>query len=231
MATPATAPSHERVHPALAGLLPTRRRILTALRKHGEATVDDLSRDLGITASGVRQHLTGLTAGGLVVHRSVRSGPGRPRHVFRLSASAEGLFPKYYGELTNELLSYVEDEDPDVLERIFERRRRRRVRDARKRLAGKPFSDRIVELARILDEDGYLADFEASPDGTYRITEHNCAILAVARQWGLACSTEIEFLRQALPDARVERVAHMMAGAHVCRYEITPRRSRRRAPG
>jgi DeoR family transcriptional regulator, suf operon transcriptional repressor len=41
---------------------------------------------------------------------------------------------------------------------------------------------------------------------------------------GLACSTEIEFIREALPEARVERVAHMMAGAHVCRYEVRPRR-------
>jgi DeoR family suf operon transcriptional repressor len=56
------------------------------------------------------------------------------------------------------------------------------------------------------------------------MTEHNCAILGVARRWGLACSTEIEFIREALPEARVERVAHMMAGAHVCRYEVTPRR-------
>ena len=87
----------------------------------------------------------------------------------------------------------------------------------------------MAELARILDEDGYLADFESLPDGTFRVTEHNCAILGVARRWGLACVTEIDFLREALPDARIERVAHMMAGAHVCRYEITPRPSRRKA--
>ena len=84
-----------------------------------------------------------------------------------------------------------------------------------------------AELARILDEDGYLADFEALPDGTFRITEHNCAILGVARRWGLACVTEIDFLREALPEARIERVAHMMAGAHVCRYEIAPLRTSR----
>src|SRR4029453_16519747 len=63
--TPAPAP--RRPPPAAAGLPPTRRRILTILRKQGEATVDDLSRRLGITASGVRQHLSGLTAGGRVV--------------------------------------------------------------------------------------------------------------------------------------------------------------------
>src|SRR5205823_3071788 len=82
---------------------------------------------------------------------------------------------------TNELLSYVEDEDPEVLGRIFERRRRRRVEGALARLHGLPFPDKVAELARILDADGYLADFEALPDGTFRITEHNCAILGEAR--------------------------------------------------
>jgi DeoR family transcriptional regulator, suf operon transcriptional repressor len=223
--------AHERRNPTLASLPATRRALLVTLRKRGEATVDDLAGIVGVTPSAVRQHLTGLSAAGFVTHRAVRGAPGRPRHLYRLSAGAEGLFPKYYGELTNELLSYVQDEDPEVLERIFERRRRRRVDQAAKRLAGKSFSKRVSELARILDEDGYLADFEAATDGSYRITEHNCAILAVAQRWGAACTTEIEFLREVLPDAQVDRVAHMMAGAHVCRYEIRPRGMRRRAKG
>jgi DeoR family transcriptional regulator, suf operon transcriptional repressor len=223
----ATVVERERLNPTLASLPATRREILIALKKRGEAGVEDLADALGITVSAVRQHLTGLAAAGFVAHRAVKGRPGRPRHLHRLSTGAEALFPKYYSELTNELLSYVEDEDPETLERIFERRRRRRVEGATARLHGKRFPDKVAELARILDEDGYLADFEALPDGSFRITEHNCAILGVARRWGLACSTEIEFIREALPEARVERVAHMMAGAHVCRYEIRPRRRAR----
>jgi DeoR family suf operon transcriptional repressor len=220
--------AHERTNPTLASFPATRRAVLVALRKRGEASVDELAGIVGITPSAVRQHLAGLTAAGFVTHRAVGGAPGRPRHRYRLAAGAEVLFPKYYGELTNELLSYVQDEDPEVLERIFERRRRRRVEQASKRLAGKPFPERVAELARILDEDGYLADFDAAPDGSFRITEHNCAILAIAQRWGTACSTEIEFLREALPDAKVDRVAHMMAGAHVCRYEVHPRGRPRR---
>jgi len=223
-----TTTEHERLTPTLASLPASRREILVALRKRGEAGAVELAEALGVTVSAVRQHVTGLTAVGLVEHRAVKGGPGRPRHLYRLSAGAEGLFPKYYSELTNELLSYVEDEAPEVLERIFERRRRRRVQGAVARLDGRAFPDRVAELARILDEDGYLADFEALPDGTFLITEHNCAILGVARRWGMACSTEIDFIREALPDARVERVAHMMAGAHVCRYEVAPRARRPR---
>jgi DeoR family suf operon transcriptional repressor len=228
VAQKATVAEHERLNPTLESLPRTRREVLILLKKRGEASVEELASALGITVSAVRQHLTGLEAVGFAAHRSVSDGPGRPRFLYRLSAGAEALFPKYYSELTNELLSYVQDEDPETLERIFKRRRQRRVEGAVARLRGKSFPEKVAELARILDEDGYLADFEALPDGSFLVTEHNCAILGVARKWGLACSTEIEFLREAIPEANIARVAHMMAGAHVCRYEIRRRPRARR---
>src|SRR5207237_10265661 len=106
--------------------------------------------------------------------------------------------------------------------RVFERRRRRRVERARARLADLPFEEQLAELTAILDEDGYLAELVRLDDGRYRIVEHNCAILAVAARYGAACATELEFLRAVLPDATVERVAHLLAGGHVCAYEVTP---------
>src|SRR5205807_10442645 len=106
--------------------------------------------------------------------------------------------------------------------------RRRRVDDAKRRLAGRSFDERVCELTRILDEDGYLADYERLDDGTWRIVEHNCAILGVAAKYGQACSSEIGFLREALPDAEIERTHHMMAGAHMCAYEIRPKSKGRR---
>src|SRR6266540_1543098 len=215
--------------PPLASLPPTRRSILLLLKKRGEAATQELAGDLGITVSAVRQHLAGLTAAGLVAHRQERRGPGRPSHRYSLAAAGEALFPRFYSELTNELLEYVETEDPDLLDRVFERRRRRRVEQARRRLDGKPFAERVAELTAILDADGYLADFARRPDGSYLVTEHNCAILGVAQRYGLACSTEIEFLREALPDAGIERVAHKLGGAHVCSYEIRPKSKGRRA--
>ena len=80
----------------------------------------------------------------------------------------------------------------------------------------------MAELTRILDEDGYLADVERLDDGGWRITEHNCAILTVATGYRQACSSELTFIRDALPGATVERVAHLMDGAHVCAYEVRP---------
>jgi predicted ArsR family transcriptional regulator len=207
----------------LAQLTPARRLLILALRRRGEAGAEELAAGLGVTPSAVRQQLRALIAGDLVVFRDEGSArPGRPRRVYALGPAAQALFPSAQGELGSELLAYVEDEDPELLARVFERRRRARVADAEARLAGRSFAGRVEELARILDEAGYLASWEALPDGTFRITEHNCAILAVAARHRHACTTELGFLREALPAARIERVSHIASGGHNCSYVIEP---------
>jgi predicted ArsR family transcriptional regulator len=203
--------------------------VLDSLKQHGEATVEEVAGSLGITPAGARQHLAALIREGLVVEVDEPRPPGargRPRRRYSLTERAEPLFPKAYGELANELLGYLEAEGGEVVDRLFDRRRDARVEAAKQRLARRNgFGARVAELARILDEDGYLADWEALPDGSFRITEHNCAILAVAERQPRACRAEIEFLQAALAGSTVERVTHIVAGAHQCAYVVTPRQA------
>ena len=108
------------------------------------------------------------------------------------------------------------------MDRLFARRRDERVRNAQARLEPlKSLKAKVTELTRILDEDGYLATCDPMRGG-YRIVEHNCAILAVARQYGQACTSEIDFIRSVLPGTAVERVSHIIEGAHHCAYEVRP---------
>lgn len=207
---------------ALNSLPETRRRILQQIKRGGNTTADAIALELGVTLSGARQTLTALEREGLLVHASERGGPGRPRHVYALTAAGDALFPRAYAELTNELLEYVEDEDPVLLERIFTRRAERRLQRARERTVGLTFPERVEAVANILDEDGYLADFTRREDGAYLITEHNCAVLGVALRYGHACSSELDFLRAALPEAEVTRIAHRIQGGHVCAYLVAP---------
>jgi DeoR family suf operon transcriptional repressor len=200
----------------------TRRALLDALKRQGEARADELATTLGITVSAVRQHLAALHGVGLVTHSEVRAGPGRPHHRYRLSEQGDNLFPRRYAQVVTDLLVEAEAEDPAIVERMFARRRDRRVERAKERLAGKSLPEQVAELTQVLDEDGYLAEFVPQDDGSFRIVEHNCAILAVATRYGAACSTELEFIREVLPDARVERVAHLLSGGHVCAYEVSP---------
>ena len=207
---------------ALNSLPDTRRRILEQIKRGGEATAEAIASELGITLSGARQTLTALEREGLLTHTPERGGPGRPRHVYTLTPAGDALFPRTYAELTNELLEYVEDEDPELLERIFARRAERRLQRARERTVGLSFPERVRVVAHILDEDGYLADFTPRDDGAFVITEHNCAVLGVALRYGHACSSELDFLRAALPEAAVTRIAHRINGGHVCAYLVSP---------
>lgn len=207
---------------ALNSLPETRRRILEQIKRGGNTTADAIAAELGVTLSGARQTLTALEREGLLAHAAERGGPGRPRHVYSLTAAGDALFPRAYAELTNELLEYVEDEDPVLLERIFTRRAERRLQRARERTVGLSFPERVQAVANILDEDGYLADFSRRDDGAFIITEHNCAVLGVALRYGHACSSELDFLRAALPEAEVTRIAHRIQGGHVCAYLVLP---------
>lgn len=217
------------VDPAEASVPPTvsaaQRSVLYALRRRGEATVDQLASSLGITVSGVRQHLAALVGSGLVDASEATRRPGqrgRSERVFRVTELAEPLFPKAYGELTNQLLSYL---DEDAVDLVFDRRRDERIDGARRRMQPLgTFAERVRELAAILDEDGYLASFDERGDGTFLVQEHNCAILSVATAHPHACSSEIEFIRATLPEATVERTTHMIQGAHACTYEVRPDR-------
>jgi predicted ArsR family transcriptional regulator len=200
------------------------RSVLYAVRRRGEATVADVAASLDMTASGARQHLTALAAAGLLESGSASRAPGqqgRAEQVYRIAPPAEPLFPRAYGELTNQLLAHV---PAGAVAAAFEHRRDDRITAARARLAGRRgFAARVTELARILDEDGYLASVEPIGRRAFRIAERNCAIFAVASEHPQACSTELEFLRAALPEAQIERVTHMMAGGHSCSYEVRAR--------
>ena len=108
------------------------------------------------------------------------------------------MFPKAYAALTNDLLGYLAEESNDTIDRLFARRRDDRIANARARLAARrSLNAKVDELARILDEDGYVATAERIGRDHFRIVEHNCAITEVARRYGQACTSEIDFIRRA----------------------------------
>ena len=214
---------------AVAPPVPVGRRVaLYAVRRLGDATAEQVAEDLGISVSGARQHLSSLVEHGLIEAREDREEPprrGRPRLTYHVTAMGDLLFPKAYGALTNELLGYVCESDPDAVDRLFERRRDHRIESARERM--RPHGSlgaKVAELAAILDDDGYLASYEQLGPNHYVVVEHNCAIAAVANRYGQACTSEIEFIRAVLPEADVTRVSHMVSGDRRCAYDIVRKR-------
>jgi predicted ArsR family transcriptional regulator len=197
--------------------------VLYALRHLGDGTADEVAGELAITASGARQHLVALADVGLVAAaEDAGAAPrrGRPSLRYHVTELADALFPKAYAALANELLGYLDDTS-GVVDELFARRRDDRITRACRRLEPhRSLGARIAELASLLDEDGYMASVEQIGDGHFRLVEHNCAIADVARRYGQACTSEIEFFRAVLPEAVIERTSHMVQGARHCAYDV-----------
>ena len=186
---------------------------MNLLKKQGTVDADELATRMGLSTSAVRQQLTALQRDGLVTFDEVKHGVGRPRHRYRLTSAGDSLFPRAYADLTNELLDYVGRLRPgagrgDLLPAPPAPDRQRRWSGS----PGSPFEAKVAELAQILDDDGYLAEMVPVGDGSYRVIEHNCAILGIALRYGQACGSELEFIRAVLPEATIERTDHMVAG-------------------
>jgi predicted ArsR family transcriptional regulator len=191
------------------------------LKRLGEATADDLAKTLEISASAVRQHLSALRSAGYIDAEQQRGQPGRPADRFHTTELTEAMFVKDTSNLSIELLSHMEEEDSGLVTRVFERRRQRRVAETADKLAGKTLGEKVAVLTAELDAEGYLADFDQIDTTHFRINLHSCAMWAVASRYGQACATELDYLRELLPEATIERITHKTAGAHVCAYQVS----------
>jgi predicted ArsR family transcriptional regulator len=198
----------------------TRAQILQLLRRRGHLTATELSDALEIGAVGVRQHLALLDRDGLVHTVGVRRGMGRPSHLYGLTEHAEALFPKRYDLLALEALAFVEAQGgADALDQFFAARRLQFAHQLAPRLAGKGRAEQVSELAAALTEQGYMCEFQHMPDGSFRLTEHNCPVDCVARDYPQACEHELKLYEDILgtPLIREELIAE---GGTCCRYRI-----------
>ncbi len=201
---------------------PTKWEILTALKKRGRMTVDDLSVHLGTSGVTARYHLSTLRAAGLVQAHTERRGVGRPVELYALTDVAEEMFPRSYDSLAVDILQHMtESEGEDRVNEFFAAGEARLIEKHAARLQGKNFEEKVAEVARILDENGYLAAWQKDGDA-FVITEYNCAVANVTKHYAHPCIYELKLIADFL-DADVSRVHHRVAGHHCCSYVIRER--------
>ena len=197
----------------------TRMRILQLLKMRAGMTVGQLTEALHISQMGVRQHLAILESEGLIEYHREKQGRGRPRHIYQLTDEANSLFPTTYANFAVGLMHEVAKfNGPGFINKVFRGRMKSQLEIYQQRLAGKALRERIEELARIRDEEGYMARFEEDGDD-YLLIEHNCPIAVIAQEYPHVCEIETALFRQSL-GAKVVREEHLMQGSHRCCYRI-----------
>ena len=200
-------------------------RILHLLKSRGPQRADALGKALGITASGVRQHLAALTGAGLVEHEDRRESPGRPKRYWALTGAGHARFPDSHSQLTTELLRSVRVVfGADGVDRLIEERERSTEFGYAEALRGaRTLAERVRRLVALRTDEGYMAECSRTDDGAWLLVENHCPICAAARECEGFCRSELEIFRRVLR-TRVERVDHVLAGARRCAYRIGGRR-------
>lgn len=203
----------------------TRQDILEYIRRHGGATVRDLSSLLRLTATGIRQHLSVLEREGFVEVHEARGRVGRPALVYSLAPAGSALFPSRYDDLSNLLLEEIRSiAGSKGLQSVLMRVAARSAEPYEPRLKGRGLRHRVDEATRIINERGQVADSEATAAHEYQINQYTCPFPNVARLHSGVCALEVEFVRRLTGgDARLVR--SLLRGDKCCTYRIRPPQS------
>jgi DeoR family suf operon transcriptional repressor len=197
----------------------SRGEILLALKRHGALAARDLGERIGLSANAIRHHLRELEAEGVIGYRREQRGLGPPTYAWHLTPAGEALFPQRYKELLTEVLDRVaEQSGRQAVVSALETRFTDLAARLGGELAGAPPAERLDAVMRALVEGGYMAEWHDGEDGI-RLTEHHCAIRALAERFPEICAAEARFLEEVL-SAAVERESHMLAGCSVCEYSV-----------
>jgi DeoR family suf operon transcriptional repressor len=213
------------ITPGLAGHKGLRGEVLLQLKKTQPATAKELADVFGVSANAIRRHLKELEAEGLVEYGREQRGTGAPTYTYRLSANAEVLFPKQYGEALTHVLSFIAQANGrEAVHEMFAERFRVQAERMRAELADVTIEEKVQAVVELLSQQGFMAAWSAEPDAL-RLAEHNCAFQAAAEQFPEICAAEAEFLSEVL-QSDVTRDQYIPDGCNSCQYSIAPKRGK-----
>ncbi len=205
------------------GFSSAKKTILIFLKRAPGAPLRDIAAALGISRTGALKHLSRLEGEGWV-ERQYRAGKmGRPRVCFRLTGAAQQIFPAAYTQAALCAMTFIEKhQGRQAVVQMLEERAGELRKKHFPRVLGKGLQDRVRELGRIRDEEGYMAEVKRPRRSEMELLEHNCPILAIAEKYGEACDVERRLFRNLL-GAEVSVSHRVVAGDPVCRFLIKPR--------
>lgn len=201
----------------------TRRSIMNILKQKGPTDSKELAEVLELTAMAVRLHLYELQKEQLVDFQEEARPIGRPAKLWKLTSDADRIFPDAHAELNISLIEAIDHTFGEKgLKQLIQFRKKKQIEAYQSKLASSSsLKQRLLTLAKIRTEEGYMAEIEVKPDGEFLLVENHCPICTAAKACSSLCRSEVEVFRMVLgPEVHVERVEHILAGARRCAYLV-----------
>ncbi len=210
------------------GQTSTKQDIIQHILKRGQATAQALAEALEISPQATRRHLKELDAEGLVEHRTLQSGLGRPQHVYQLSRLGRESMPHRYEEFAVSLLDTIaETGGEEQVRQVLRKQWEQKAQSYRQCVGLGSLQERLAKLVQLRQSEGFMAEcYPIEGDRTrFLLIEHNCVISSVAESYPSVCGHELEMFAAILPDCKVERTQWLNNGEHQCGYSIEPHAS------
>ena len=178
----------------------TRLQILQSLRLKG-LSAEELAGKMGLSYTGIRQHLLILERDRLIEKRPKRVGTGRPKYIYHLTEEAETFFPKQYSMLINSLMEYlIEQMGKKDVGKIIKEIAERNAAKYQDRFSGLELEGRVELLLDLLNEMGAYASVEKKGD-EYILQGCNCAFYDTVKNVGsVICVFDSSFMSYLLGD-------------------------------
>ena len=198
----------------LSALGTRQQRLLKALlREKNGLTIDSIAKNLEITRTAVKQHLTTLLELNLVCRGDVEGGIGRPCQLYKISDEGKNLFPKQYSWFSTLLVkSLYERLGENGLKKFLEELAATVALPLLERTRNKEGTELLEEVIRLMNELGYEARLNNG-----KIEAGNCVYHDVAKSCPTVCQFDIELLSR-LTNSNVEHEECVVRGGRVCRF-------------
>jgi predicted ArsR family transcriptional regulator len=206
------------------GFSEPKKKILYYLKVMQQAGLEELAKVMKVSRMAVHKHLVLLQNRGLVESIENRGHVGRPRMVYQLTSQSKSVFPKSYSAIATHALDFIErNMGKEGIEKVLRERQTELFDQYYKRLKDLDFDKQVKELARIRDEEGYIAESKKeskrSGGGKHVLLEYNCPIIHIAEKHWEACSTETELFEKLL-GANIETTHRAAKGDLICKFVI-----------
>ena len=197
-------------------------RIVRLLVGQPPQTIASLIAASGVTRTAITEQLNELVESGFVERTTERlSGRGRPRHLYAATNDALLLLLSTSQRLVVPAIWAAIDQ---IGGEILARKVLRRVgqilgKHYKEQVAGKTPRQRLVEMGRILREEGALVDIDEDDAGRVMMHRRSCPFSILSDESRTVCCLDEEMMKVVV-GRRVRRTAWRYDGASCCVFKI-----------
>lgn len=200
---------------------PVREEVLKAVKFLGAVASEEVATMCHLSHGAARMHLVTLRNMGLVEYgRDKALRPGRPRHLFWLTAEGDALFPRAEAEIADALLRSLEEMVPGQSAEVVAHTADIQFEKVMRSLPESRWLPAAERLQVVLEHCGYFPESGRAADGKQEAVLRHCPIWALAQEHESLCAAEQRFLALVLANDSLglARRQHRRNGEQVCSY-------------